>query len=57
MLKDIHNKELVVESYKEENYELIMLDFVDLSYNLELLNMYANLLKSNIIILCYNYIN
>ncbi len=41
--------------YFKENYELIMLDFVDLSYNLELLNMYANLLQSNIIVLCYNY--
>lgn len=43
--------------YKKKNYEVLLLDFVDLSYNLELLNMYANLLKSNIIILCYNYIN
>ena len=41
---------------KKENYELIMLDFIDLSYHLELLNTYANLLQNNIIVLCYNYV-
>ena len=42
---------------KRKDYELIMLDFVDLSYNLELLNMYANLLERNIIVLCYSFID
>lgn len=40
---------------EKSDYELILLDYVDLSYNLETLNMYANLLKKNIIILCYYY--
>ena len=43
--------------YLKKDYELLLLDFIDLSYNLELLNMYANLLESNIIVLCYSYID
>ena len=33
---------------------VLFFDYIDLNYNLELINLYANLLENNIIILTFN---